>query len=65
MNTLTTNNHGKPVTTDFGQQTSINPNVPQAVRYWAQELRVSPAILLQVVKEVGRNVGEVRRRLSI
>ena len=64
MNTLSTPKQGASAP-DFRQQTSINPNLPQAVRYWAQELRVSPAILLRVVKEVGRNVGEVRRRLSI
>lgn len=64
MNTVSTPKQGAGAT-DFRQQTSINPNLPHAVRYWAQELRVSPAILLRVVKEVGRNVGEVRRRLSI
>ena len=49
---------------DFRFQTTINPNLTQAVRYWADEFDVPPAKLLEVVREVGRNVLEVRRRLS-
>lgn len=52
-------------TGDFRQQAYINPNLAPAVRYWAQEFRVTPSKLIQVVREVGRNVGEVRRRLSM
>ena len=48
---------------DFRFQTTINPNLVQAVRYWADEFDVPPAKLLEVVREVGRNVLEVRRRL--
>jgi hypothetical protein len=50
---------------DFRFQTTINPNLTQAVRYWADEFDVPPAKLIEVVREVGRNVLEVRRRLSI
>ena len=49
---------------DFRFQTTINPNLTQAVRYWADEFDIPPAKLLEVVREVGRNVLEVRRRLS-
>lgn len=49
---------------DFRFQTTINPKLTQAVRYWADEFDVPPAKLLEVVREVGRNVYEVRRRLS-
>ncbi|HWW71989.1 MAG TPA: DUF3606 domain-containing protein [Duganella sp.] len=49
---------------DFRFQNTINPNVTQAVRYWADEFDVPPAKLLEVVREVGRNVYEVRKRLS-
>ena len=49
---------------DFRFQTTINPNLTQAVRYWADEFDVPPAKLLEVVREVGRNVYEVRKRLS-
>lgn len=59
MNTPHHNNTG-----DFRHQAYINPNIVQAVAYWAQEFRVTPSKLLQVVREVGRNVGEVRRQLS-
>ena len=60
MNTQQHNNTG-----DFRHQPYINPNLAQAVAYWAQEFRVTPSKLIQVVREVGRNVGEVRRRLSM
>lgn len=58
--------HAQQTTTpaDFRFQSTINPNVTQAVRYWADEFDVAPAKLLEVVREVGRNVLEVRRRLS-
>jgi len=59
MNTQHKNNTG-----DFRHQAYINPNIAQAVAYWAQEFRVTPSRLIQVVREVGRNVGEVRRQLS-
>lgn len=49
---------------DFRFQSTINPNVTQAVRYWADEFDVPPAKLLEVVREVGRNVYEVKKRLS-
>jgi hypothetical protein len=49
---------------EFRFQTTINPNLTQAVRYWADEFDIPPAKLLEVVREVGRNVLEVRRRLS-
>lgn len=55
-------NHTNPG--DFRHQAYINPNIAQAVAYWAQEFRVTPSKLIQVVREVGRNVGEVRRQLS-
>jgi hypothetical protein len=50
---------------DFRFQTTINPNVTQSVQYWAGEFDVPPAKLIQVVREVGRNVLEVRRHLSM
>lgn len=53
------------VAADFRFQTTINPNVTQAVNYWAGELDVPPAKLIQIVREVGRNVVEVRRHLSM
>ncbi|SEN19245.1 Protein of unknown function [Duganella sp. CF517] len=53
-----------PSPADFRFQTTINPNLTQAVRYWADEFDVPPAKLLEVVREVGRNVYEVRRRLA-
>ena len=59
MNTQHQNNIG-----DFRRQAYINPHIAQAVAYWAQEFRVTPSKLIQVVREVGRNVGEVRRQLS-
>lgn len=59
MNTQLQNNTG-----DFRHQAYINPNIAQAVAYWAREFRVTPSRLIQVVREVGRNVGEVRRQLS-
>ena len=49
---------------DYRFQNTINPNLTQAVRYWADEFDIPPAKLLEVVREVGRNVLEVRRRLS-
>ena len=59
--------HAQPVTTaaDFRFQTTINPNLTQAVHYWAGEFDVPPATLIKVVREVGRNVLEVRRHLSM
>jgi hypothetical protein len=59
--------HTQPATTaaDFRFQTTINPNLAQAVQYWAGELDVPPAKLIQIVREVGRNVLEVRRHLSM
>jgi len=56
--------HQPSTPADFRFQTTINPNLTQAVRYWADEFDVPPAKLLEVVREVGRNVLEVRRRLS-
>ena len=50
--------------TDFRCQHTINPNLTQAVRYWASEFDVPPSKLLEVVREVGRNLLEVRKRLS-
>ncbi|HEX7986672.1 MAG TPA: DUF3606 domain-containing protein [Duganella sp.] len=57
--------HAQPATgqAEFRFQTTINPNVTQAVRYWADEFDVPPAKLLEVMREVGRNVYEVRKRL--
>ena len=49
---------------DFRFQNTINPNVTQSVSYWADEFDVPPAKLLEVLREVGRNVYEVRKRLS-
>lgn len=49
---------------DFRCQQTINPNLTQAVRYWASEFDVPPAKLIEVVREVGRNLLEVRKRLS-
>lgn len=49
---------------EYRFQTTINPNVAQAVHYWAGEFDIPPAKLLEVVREVGRNVYEVRKRLS-
>jgi hypothetical protein len=49
---------------DFRFQTTINPNITQAVRYWADEFDVPPSKLLEIVREVGRNIYEVRKRLS-
>ena len=52
-------------TGDFRHQAYINPNLAPAVAYWAQEFRVPPSKLIQVVREVGRNIAEVRRRLAM
>jgi hypothetical protein len=49
---------------NFRCQNTINPNLTQAVRYWAQEFDVPPSKLLEVVREVGRNLLEVRKRLA-
>lgn len=49
---------------DFRGQTTINPNLTQAVRYWAREFDVPPSKLLEVVREVGRNLLEIRKRLA-
>lgn len=51
-------------TADFRCQTTINPNLTSAMRYWAQEFDVPPSKLLEVVREVGRNLLEIRKRLS-
>lgn len=59
---MSTQNQSNPA--DFRRQTSINPHMAQAVDYWAREFRVTPARLIATVREVGRNVGEVRRRLT-
>nr|WP_315397091.1 DUF3606 domain-containing protein [uncultured Duganella sp.] len=50
---------------DFRFQSTINPNQTQAVHYWASEFDVPPAKLVAAVREVGRNVIEVRRHLSM
>lgn len=49
---------------NFRFQSTINPNITQAVRYWADEFDVPPAKLLEIVREVGRNIYEVRKRLA-
>ena len=46
-------------------QGTINPNRVQDVNYWAAEFHVPPAKLIEVVREVGRNVNEVRKRLAM
>ena len=58
--------HAQPTSTpaEFRFQTTINPKLTQEVWYWANEFDVPPAKLLEVVREVGRNVYEVRKRLS-
>jgi len=43
----------------------INPNRVQEVRYWAEEFHIPPARLIAVVREVGRNLYEVRKRLAM
>lgn len=47
------------------RQGFINPHLPQEVRYWAEEFHIPPARLLAVVREVGRNLYEVRKRLAM
>ena len=48
----------------FRFPTTINPKLTQEVRYWADESDVPPSKLLEVMREVGRNIYEVRKRLS-
>lgn len=52
-------------TVSFAHQGSINPNRLQEVRYWAHEFHIPPAKLIEVVREVGRNLYEVRKRLAM
>ncbi|KQQ40127.1 hypothetical protein ASF61_04885 [Duganella sp. Leaf126] len=47
------------------RQGFINPHHVQEVRYWAEEFHISPARLIAVVREVGRNLYEVRKRLAL
>lgn len=47
------------------RQGFINPNHVQEVRYWAEEFHIPPARLIAVVREVGRNLYEVRKRLAM
>jgi len=43
---------------------TINPRRPAEVRYWAREFDVPPSKLIEVVREVGRNMMEVRKRFE-
>lgn len=52
-------------TETFTHQGFINPNRVQEVRYWAEEFHIPPARLIAVVREVGRNLYEVRKRLAM
>ncbi|WP_070271409.1 DUF3606 domain-containing protein [Duganella sp. HH101] len=46
------------------QSRTINPRQLPEIQYWAAEFDVSPATLIGVVREVGRNLDEVRKRLA-
>lgn len=46
------------------QLRTINPRQQSEIQYWAAQFDVSPATLIGVVREVGRNLDEVRKRLS-
>jgi len=43
---------------------TIDPQQALQIRYWAREFDVPPSKLLQVMREVGRNVSEIRRRFE-
>ncbi|MQA40953.1 DUF3606 domain-containing protein [Rugamonas aquatica] len=46
------------------QLRTINPRQVSEIQYWAAEFDVTPATLVGVVREVGRNLDEIRKRLS-
>ena len=52
-------------TADFRNHRTINPQHLQEVQYWAGEFDVPPSKLIEVVREVGRNLTELRKRFSI
>jgi hypothetical protein len=49
---------------DFRNLRTIDPQRATEVRFWAREFDVPPSRLIQVMREVGRNVGEIRRRFE-
>ncbi|NGZ86284.1 DUF3606 domain-containing protein [Duganella aceris] len=49
---------------DFRSLRTIDPQQARQVRYWAGEFDVPPSKLIQVMREVGRNIGEIRRRFE-
>jgi hypothetical protein len=48
----------------FRNLRTIDPQQATEVRYWAREFDVPPSKLIQVMREVGRNIGEIRRRFE-
>lgn len=57
--------HHQTTTPDYRHLRTINPQHRQEVQYWATEFDVPPSRLIGVVREVGRNVNEVRKRFAI
>jgi hypothetical protein len=51
-------------TPDYRSLRTINPQHAPEVRFWAREFDVPPSKLIEVVREVGRNVGEIRKRFE-
>jgi hypothetical protein len=51
-------------TSDYRSLRTINPQHAPEVRFWAREFDVPPSKLIEMVREVGRNVGEIRRRFE-
>jgi hypothetical protein len=49
---------------DYRSLRTIDPYRAPEVRYWATEFDVPPSKLIEVMREVGRNVGEIRRRFE-
>ncbi|GJI99989.1 hypothetical protein RugamoR64_05280 [Duganella rhizosphaerae] len=54
----------KTMAADYRQHRTINPQHSREVQYWAEQFDVPPSTLIDVVREVGRNVAEVRKRLA-
>lgn len=51
-------------TSHFRNIRVIDPQQALQIRYWAREFDVPPSKLIQVMREVGRNVSEIRRRFE-
>ena len=54
--------HNQP--SDYRSLRTINLRHAPEVRFWAREFDVPPSKLIEVVREVGRNVGEIRKRFE-